>query len=156
MPPSVSGVSGHDLLFGIENVIGTYGDDLLFGNGGVNVLTGGAGSDFLDGRGGADWYSYFYTADRAVTAPDRILDFSHSQGDKLDLHNIDANEQLDGNQAFQFIGNSAFTGPGQVHWYQSNGDTIVETNTTDLTAGPEMKIVLDPPMLSLQASDVLL
>jgi serralysin len=74
----------------------------------------------------------------------RSVDFSRSQGDKIDLTYVDAKEQVTGDQAFQFIGKSAFTGAGQLRWYQSNGDTIVEANTSDLSAGAEMKIVLDP------------
>ena len=65
---------------------------------------------------------------------------------------MDANEHVDGLQSFQFIGKSAFTGEGQLRWYQQNGDTIIEGNTTDATAGAELRIVLDP-LVNLQASD---
>ena len=65
---------------------------------------------------------------------------------------MDANGQVDGQQEFEFIGKSAFTGAGQLRWFQQDGDTIIEGNTTDATAGAELRIVLDPP-LNLQASD---
>jgi len=43
-------------------------------------------------------------------------------GDKIDLSAIDANAQLVGNQAFSFIGNSAFTGVvGELRYF---GNTI--------------------------------
>jgi hypothetical protein len=37
----------------------------------------------------------------------------------------------------------------------TTGDTIVEANTTDATAGAELRIVLDP-LVSLQAGDFVL
>ena len=43
-----------DLLAGIENVIGTPGDDVLSGDAGPNRLRGGEGADELSGNGGDD------------------------------------------------------------------------------------------------------
>ena len=65
---------------------------------------------------------------------------------------MDANAQVDGRQAFEFIGQAPFTGAGELRWFKQNGDTIIEGNTTDATAGAELRIVLDP-LLNLQASD---
>jgi len=62
---------------------------------------------------------------------------------------------VDGDQAFQFIGQGQFTGAGQFRFYQQNGDTVIEANTTETHAGAEMRIVLDP-LLTLQAGDFLL
>jgi hypothetical protein len=42
-----------------------------------------------------------------------------------------------------------------LRFFQQNGDTIVEANTTDLTAGAELRIVLDP-LVSLQAGNFVL
>jgi hypothetical protein len=42
-------------------------------------------------------------SDSTVAAPDRLLDFSRSQGDRIDLRGVDANEQATGDQAFKFI-----------------------------------------------------
>jgi hypothetical protein len=39
---------------------------------------------------------------------DSILDFSHAEHDKIDLHAIDAKTLVTGDQAFHFIGSSAF------------------------------------------------
>ena len=146
---------GNDRLFSIENLAGTYNNDRLAGNGGANALDGTWGADVLVGRSGGDRFVYDQAYDSTSAAPDRILDFSRSQGDKITLANVDANEQVDGDEAFQFIGQGQFTGAGQLRWYQSNGDTIVEANTTDATAGAEMRIVLDP-LVSLQATDFVL
>ncbi|PZU92163.1 MAG: hypothetical protein DI527_10535 [Chelatococcus sp.] len=48
------GDAAGDTLSGIEDVIGTAGDDALTGDGNANRLEGGAGKDTLDGGGGDD------------------------------------------------------------------------------------------------------
>ena len=54
-----------------------------------------------------------------------INDFSKAQNDHIDLHNIDANAGLVGNQAFKFIGAGAFTKTaGELHFGFSGGDTL--------------------------------
>jgi hypothetical protein len=90
-----------------------------------------------------------------TTAPDRIVDFSRAQGDKLDLRGIDANAQPeDGNQAFAFIGQKQFTAAGQLRFFQQDGDTYVQANTSG-TSGAEMTIKIDP-LVSFQEADFLL
>src|SRR5215218_136019 len=145
---------GHDLLSGIENLLGSPWDDRLAGNAGANRLEGEEGADELVGREGADRFYYHNRYDSMSTLPDRITDFSRLQGDKIDLGRVDANEQAPGNEAFQFIGQAQFSAAGQLRFYQQDGDTIVEANTYG-TGGAEMKIVLDP-LLSLQATDFVL
>jgi Ca2+-binding RTX toxin-like protein len=147
---------GSDRLFGIENLRGTRYADQLAGNDGANRLEGAYGADALVGRGGADRFVYNFHYDSApATGPDRILDFSPAQGDKVDLSILDANGQVPGEQAFAFIGQGQFTGAGQLRFFQENGDTVVEANMTDAFAGAEMRIVLDP-LVSLQDTDFLL
>jgi serralysin len=148
-------VEGYDLLAGFENASGSGFGDTLVGTAGANRLTGREGSDVLVGNGGADRFVYEYSYDSMPAASDLIRDFSRSQGDRIDLRGVDANEQVDGDQAFQFVGQAPFTGAGQLRAYQAGGDTVVEANTTDLTAGAEMRIVLDP-LVALQATDFLL
>lgn len=152
---AVGDYTGRDRMFSIENLTGSPYADRLAGNGGKNVLDGTFGADVLSGRGGADTFLYYQTDYSTLTAADRILDFSRSQGDRIDLSFIDANQQLEGNQAFRFIGSGAFTGSGQLRFYQRDGDTIIEANNTDTTAGPEMVIVLDS-LVKLTAGDFLL
>ncbi len=55
-----------DTLIGIENMIGSYHDDVLTGDAGDNVLVGGAGADQLDGGGGFNTADYS-TSSAAVT-----------------------------------------------------------------------------------------
>jgi uncharacterized delta-60 repeat protein len=45
---------GSDTLSGIENLIGSGGDDTLSGNSGDNTLMGWSGNDLLEGGGGVD------------------------------------------------------------------------------------------------------
>ena len=156
----VSGIStgdyeGRDRMFSIENMVGTPFTDRLAGNNGKNVLDGSFGADVLVGRGGADRFDYDQTAFSTATEADRILDFSRSQGDRIDLSFIDANVDRSGNQAFKFIGNNPFTDAGQLRYYQQNGDTIIEANNHHATAGAEMVIVLDS-LVSLRAGDFIL
>lgn len=143
-----------DRLSGIEGVQGSGGNDHLSGNDQANLLVGAQGTDILTGRGGADKFAYITTFESTAAASDRIIDFSRSQGDKIDLAAIDANELVVGDQAFRFIGTGEFTAVGQLRCYQQDGDTVIEVNTRD-DPGAEMRIVLDP-LLSLQAGDFLL
>jgi len=48
------GDAAGDSYFGIENLIGGAGNDILTGDGNANVLYGGAGDDLLTGGAGAD------------------------------------------------------------------------------------------------------
>ena len=109
----------------------------------------------LYGQGGADRFDYDQTDYSDPKAPDRILDFSRAQGDKIDFRDIDANEQMNGNQTFTFIGQGPFTGAGQVRYYHQNGDTIIEADTNTTISGAEPVIVLDG-LISLRASDFIL
>ncbi|WP_186002582.1 M10 family metallopeptidase C-terminal domain-containing protein [Mycobacterium sp. KBS0706] len=108
-----------DVLVAIENLSGGQGWDQLYGNAGANVLQGWNGNDLLVGRGGkdtltggagADRFQFTAIGDSVVGAnADRITDFSHAQGDKIDLSGIDANSAVAGDQGFSFIGSGAFT-----------------------------------------------
>ena len=149
------GYIGSDHLTGVENLEGSAWDDRLAGNNRANALAGGQGADALEGRGGADRFVYGQTYESRPTAADRILDFSHKQGDWIDLTAVDANDQVLGNQAFQFVGQAQFTGAGQIRFFQQGDDTVVEANTTDAAVGAEMRIVIDP-LVTLQASDFVL
>jgi Ca2+-binding RTX toxin-like protein len=125
-----------DILVSIENLSGSQGSDSLYGNTGANVLQGWNGNDALIGRAGkdtltggagADHFTFAALGDSVVGAnADRITDFSHAQGDRIDLSGIDAKFTVAGDQAFSFIGTAAFTGvAGQLHIWQNAGQTIV-------------------------------
>ena len=61
---------------------GSIYNDRLAGNDGANRLQGLGGGDVLVGRGGADRSTTPDRYDSNPKAPDRILDFSRSQGDR--------------------------------------------------------------------------
>ncbi|MGO4128895.1 hypothetical protein AB4Z01_31185 [Inquilinus sp. YAF38] len=107
-----------DLLIDIENLGGSEFNDTLTGSAGKNILDGGLGNDTIRGGGGADDLiggagadKFVFTAisDSPFQAGDLIRDFSHAQGDVIDLSGIDANTGAAGDQAFTFIGNSLYS-----------------------------------------------
>jgi Ca2+-binding RTX toxin-like protein len=63
---TASGISGADLIKGIENITGSNYADILTGNSGANILTGGAGVDTLTGKLGNDTYVVALTATGAL------------------------------------------------------------------------------------------
>ncbi|MGF6230853.1 Ca2+-binding RTX toxin-like protein [Inquilinus ginsengisoli] len=136
---SLYGDAQGDTLSGIENLSGSQGSDSLYGNTGANVLQGWNGNDLLVGRAGkdtltggagADRFQFTAIGDSVVGAnADRITDFSHARGDRIDLAAIDARFTVAGDQAFSFIGTAAFTGvTGQLHHRHDSGRTIVSGN----------------------------
>jgi hypothetical protein len=82
-------------------------DDVLTGGGGDDVLFGNLGGDTLRGGAGADTFRYQFAADSTSALRDGIQDFA--LGDRIDLSTIDANVLIEGNQAFSFVGNAAFS-----------------------------------------------
>jgi len=129
---------------GIDKLIGGGGDDRLFGGAGIDRLNGNDGEDRLEGGLGTDVMSGGAHADTFVWSsiddiappawPDYILDFNRAEGDRLHLGGIDANENAGGNQAFTFIGTAAFSGaPGEVRYYNANGETYIELQTDSST-----------------------
>ena len=59
-------------------------DNVIIGNAGNNLLAGGLGNDTLTGGAGSDSF-IFNTRPNAVTNVDTINDFSHSDGDSIQL-----------------------------------------------------------------------
>jgi len=114
----LSGNDGSDQLFGRggkDTLKGGAGDDALVGGTGNDWLTPGSGKDVM--TGGADADQFVFTAPAVADATsagaaDRITDFSHAEGDRIDLKAIDASTLLAGDQAFSFLGTAAFTGEG--------------------------------------------
>jgi serralysin len=113
----------------IENAIGGSARDYLFGNDVANKLSGNGGNDVLDGSKGDDIYTGGTGADEfrisQIGYSDKITDFTTGV-DKINLSEIDANSSVAGNQAFTFIGGSAFSGvAGQLREFVQGGDHIV-------------------------------
>ena len=115
-----------------NTIVGGTGNDTLVGGSGNDTLQKGyAGADLLTGGIGSRQELGVLPAlgDPTVADPDTILDFSTAAVDKIDLHQMDANASLAGDQAFSFIGISAFSGlapgifamllRGQIPWFRA-------------------------------------
>ena len=130
----VLGGAGNDYVFGDEGddrLLGNVGDDylqgytgndVLDGGSGGDLLAGGTGADRLTGGAGADTFFFYDSADSTVAAPDWIRDFTSAQAeasgdDQIDLSLIDANLDIDGDQAFAGIGPSA---AAHALWYSAH------------------------------------
>ena len=92
----------------LNNIItGNGGANILSGEGGNDVIRGGDGSDWLDGGAGRDTLTGGAGADTfafsdgdfaglTATTADRITDFNSSQGDRINLEQVDADVLADG------------------------------------------------------------
>ncbi len=106
-------------LTGITAINGGGGNDTIYGSAAADVIAGGAGMDTLTGNAGADRFDYNLITDSKFSARDKIIDFELGT-DKIDLVGIDASTAVSGNQAFTFIGETAFT--------NTAGQLIVDTS----------------------------
>lgn len=146
------GGNGNDVLFagsGPDQMYGGAGRDTLVGGGGADRMDGGAGGDRHTGHGGADQFMFSTVADSGINTDSRdwITDFTIDPAaganfiDRINLAAIDARAATAANDAFQFIGSSAFTGEGQIRAVQSGVNTAIYVNTSGATAA-EMSILL--------------
>ncbi len=106
---------------------GLGGDDQLIGADGEDRLVGGRGHDELAGGGRADIFVFERVGDFIPgERRDLIEDFQPDE-DLIDLTTIDASITEIGDQAFTFIGESAFSGtPGQLRY--AGGVVAGDTN----------------------------
>ncbi len=146
---TISGLGGNDTLRGLAAA------DVLNGGDGADRLIGGTGADTLTGGTKGDIFEFETLSDSAGGASDWIADFTRSQGDKIELTDIDANTLVGGNQAFSFIGTAAFSNQaGQLRYFQQNGDTFV-AGDVDGNGVADFQIFVDP-LVSFIASDFIL
>jgi Ca2+-binding RTX toxin-like protein len=98
-------------------VFGLGGNDILVGEGGGDTLNGGSGADILAGGEGGDIFDYNELAD----AGDTVTDFSKSEGDKLDLHDLLATLEILGGSENAFDA-------GYLRFTPAGDDTLVEVS----------------------------
>ncbi|MGH1464728.1 MAG: calcium-binding protein [Cognatishimia sp.] len=108
------GLDGNDVLLGgnhHDRLYGGDGVDRLLGQSGNDWMNGGQGTDYLTGGLGADTFVLAHIDDTGVGVfkRDKIMDFSGSEGDIMNLWLVDADTTTAGNQAFSFAG-TAFSG----------------------------------------------
>jgi serralysin len=127
---NATGSLNADIIFGSNrrNVLGGLaGDDDIRGLGGNDDLIGGLGKDILFGGAGRDHFVFGSRRESGIGLADEIRDFSRAEGDRIDLSAIDADSVRAGDQAFRFIGGSAFSGHrGQVRF--EDGIVLVDVN----------------------------
>lgn len=158
------GRSGDDTIYGDGYAPGIPGDgqgpaqylggnDILWGDEGNDRLSGGHGADVLIGGAGADAFSFgthipfntnnvtpgIHVLDTGVGAGARdvIVDFTPSE-DVIDLSLLLtlAHRHLDINEAYEFVGDEAFTGErAQVRYVVEGDRTIVQLDGTDFSGG---------------------
>ena len=127
-----SGLGGNDTLKGqggSDTLTGGAGKDTMLGGAGIDKLVGGLGRDVMTGGTQRDVFDFNLVGETGKTfaTRDAIKDFSHAQGDDIDLSTIDAMSGA-GNQKFTFIGQAAFSGAkGELHYrFEGPAKTIVE------------------------------
>jgi Ca2+-binding RTX toxin-like protein len=87
---------------------------------------------------------------------DKIVDFSHGQGDKIDLSPIDANVWVAGNQAFHFIGSGLFThAAGELRYAYTSPTTTTVAGDVNGDGTSDFHIVLSGNV-ALTAADFVL
>lgn len=135
----IKGAEGDDILAGYggnDKIYGLDGDDTLLGGKGSDVLHGGHGIDTLTGGLGADRFVFNAIEESVADSPDSITDFSHAQGDRIDISNLaEAN--------IAFLGESGvLTGNGpEAAYVQKDGFTHIYVSVAG-NGAPEVEIVL--------------
>lgn len=123
------GGHGNDTIYANDDgdkIWGMDAGDEIHGGAGADWINGGKGWDTVEGGAGADLFVFDDgDASKNKKLADRVLDFSHAQGDRVDLSAIDAIKG-GGDDAFKFLGNSAFTHhAGELHFEVIKGDAFL-------------------------------
>lgn len=100
-----------------NTILAGSGNDTVKGGSGDDVIVGQWGNDILYGNGGNDRFDF---NNWQLFGWDTIKDFS--KGDKIDLHDTDANANVAGNQDFTFIGSGWLSAAGQIGCYQNKAE----------------------------------
>ena len=169
----MNGGDGNDRLYGHadkDTLNGDGGDDTLFGSTGRDTLDGGAGKDTLYGNEDAD--TFVFRQDSVVPNPtteeerkardaeiDTVMDFSQTQGDRLDFRGLKEHSLFRGGERLSFLATegAAFTNvKGQVRYEQNEDkdETYVQVDL-DGNGAADFQVTLDDS-LTLTNADLLL
>lgn len=155
----VFGTENNDTLTGSskdEILLGYGGNDVISGNSGNDTLNGGLGADTLYDGSGKDVFYYSKTSESKPGSGNRDSIGLNSGIDRIDLSAIDADINVSGDQAFDFIGTNKFTGGvGQVRYDAANNLIQVEIQGDNNTV-VDMEIASHSNFSSLSASDFIL
>ncbi|MFL6846021.1 MAG: M10 family metallopeptidase C-terminal domain-containing protein [Allosphingosinicella sp.] len=126
-------VDGSQETDGFLRIFAGSSDDTIKGGGQADLIHGNFGADTLTGGGGADTFRYQKSGESTASSMDHILDFTPGT-DKIELTRMDADTNVDGNQAFHWIDSNAFTGAGassagELRAYEQSGTWYVEGDT---------------------------
>jgi Ca2+-binding RTX toxin-like protein len=114
-------------------IVGEDGNDKLYGGNGNGKLYGGSSTDTLEGGDGRDYMYAGNDSDRDIfifrdidetvkgSQRDRIFEFDSGEDD-IHLRNIDANEDLAGDQNFLFSSDGA---AANSVWVKDSGNNIL-------------------------------
>jgi Ca2+-binding RTX toxin-like protein len=108
-PDQTLSFDGSAVSDGRLRIFGGAGGDTLKGGANDDAIQGGGLGDALQGGGGEDRFVYSGLGDSSGTARDVIADFEIGV-DKIDLVAVDADISSAGDDAFRFVGESAFSG----------------------------------------------
>lgn len=140
---SIHGHNDHDALYG-ENgndwIQGDLGNDWLDGGAGADTLIGGSGSDGMTAGVDTvrDVFVFASASDSAVgSTRDKIWNFKVE--DVLDFGQIDANENVGGNQAFAFSGTTVAS---HSVWYAISGGSVIVRGDVNGDLTPDFEIQL--------------
>ncbi len=152
---SLQGTAGNDFIHGNsgdDRVDGGAGKDELRGGSGNDRLTGGLGADVLHGGDGRDTFVFRTAEESGVGSGQRdIIQWFQRGADIVDLHLIDANTAVVGDQAFKFAGETHSVEANAVSFFRSGSSTILQGDINgDGTADFQIEF---NSKLSLQRSD---
>lgn len=152
---SLHGTAGNDYIHGnsgSDRLDGGAGNDELRGGSGNDRLTGGLGADLMHGGDGRDTFVFRTANESGVGAGHRDTIQWFQQGlDTLDLHLIDANTAIAGDQVFKFAGETHSVQAHSISFYHEGSSTIIQGDINgDSTA--DFQIELNSK-LSLHRSD---
>jgi serralysin len=141
---AVEADGARDCLYGGD------GNDVLEGGGYRDRMTGGSGVDTLLGGSGSDVFTFKNVADSGVGEGNRdLMDFAHSNWERLDLWRIDADVNTADDQAF-FLGGSAFTNvAGELVQFVEGGHTVLAGDVDgDGVADFELEMMSDAVLVT--------